>query len=305
MILKGRELANWNIGAFCSFEGIFFKLSDWLKILEISNPIKTVFGAPNCSWNGGRVATKTLTIDEVKKYIDEWNNRGIGCRFTFSRYDVEDVDDIFCNTLLDYADSMSSLNGVIVSSDKLAEHIKSKYPRLNLIASLVKSTYEKGRTPEYFNELIDRYDCVVIPSEYASNNEFLGNLKNKLKTEFIVNHTCRQFCDFADKHYTAMNNVDKAIRNGYREEYDKAWAESMGYVNKCHKLRVLNPFNSCFMSDEKIDNLIKKGFVNLKIEGRDYNAAVFVREVGQYIFERSKYTSLMLAIYAELEANNQ
>ena len=163
--------AKWDIGGLFVHDDNIFQLLD-----QIQNryacilPITSVFGCYNVMWQGGRTSCSSpvhnysgWTPEEV---IKDYNNRGIGCTFTFSNtlLKEEHLSDPSCNYLLDLlARQNFDSNSVAITCDILSDYIRDKYPNLRQKASIVKLTSEmpKKRTFEYYESLFEKYDRIL------------------------------------------------------------------------------------------------------------------------------------------------
>ena len=188
---------DWNIGSLFAHDGFIMSLLDLCKGYGIKVPIKYVFGSIPCVLQGGRIPPRDANDNDALKILDDYMSLGVGCRLTFSNNKLEknDLKDKRGNMLLGHLNSnfCGIKNGVIVSSDLLADYIRDKYENLEIISSLVKPSTEVGLgndSIEYYEGLMDKYDMVVVNPYMLNNGEFLTKIKNKDKVEFIANHRC-------------------------------------------------------------------------------------------------------------------
>ena len=82
--------ASWKVPAFCC--------NDWgaLKLLEICSafgferPFDLVYGAPHCSWSGGRPSAVRSPLDGglIDAYFSAYAQFGVRCALTFSKGSV-------------------------------------------------------------------------------------------------------------------------------------------------------------------------------------------------------------------------
>ena len=135
---------SWSVDSLLSHDKFIHDLSWKCNIIYAPTPIDYVFGSIPCNWQGDGLAPTEATIPTIKELILQYTQLGIGCRFTFSRYDINenDLEDEDCNTILEILSEYSihdNKHGVIVSSNLLADYIRSNYHNLEAIVSLVKS----------------------------------------------------------------------------------------------------------------------------------------------------------------------
>ncbi len=277
---KNREKVQWKVPALFNNDEAALILNDVCEELGIRKPIQSVYGSIMCSWGGGR-ASKIKELDEKKaeQIINDFNNRNISCCFTFSaaRITKEELEDKTGNALLKMASNSSYQNYAIVTSDLLTDYIRDKYPNIKLISSILRPVYEiddYNETPDYYNELCKRYDKVVIRPDFCFDNRYLKKLKYKNKIEILANLTCLSKCVLSRKHYDLASDQEKGIRTDF--DFD--------FCNK-EMRNVQSVFNTNVLSREDIDRLVKLGFTNFKLKGRNSGAYIFLDTLSRYIFE--------------------
>lgn len=139
--------------------------------------IASVYGVfPPSLWNGGRIQQGNCDRKFIKSVINEFNERGIPLRFTFTNPVLEKkhLSDDFCNMVMNLANN--GLNEVIVMSPLLEDYIRKKYPKYKITSSTCKRITE----PDLLcDELNKDYHIVVV--DYDLNNKFdiLEKIPNK------------------------------------------------------------------------------------------------------------------------------
>lgn len=280
---------DFNVGTLFAHDGYALMLHDACERAGISYPIDYVFGSVSCLMQGGRAAPLVFDEDNVRQIFDRYAQIGVGCRLTFSNYelseaDLEDEESNFMLRLLNQGHG----NGVILSSDLLADYIKSEYPNLQLICSLVKPTVENmlgQESPSYYNELFKRYGVVVVNSAFANDDEYLKQLEDPGKVEFIVNHRCRPNCPLSKDHYTTQTLAARAASTGNYIAQRRLEGKLVRINTECQRLRHENPTVNSLISARRIEQLVDMGFKHFKLEGRDYPLPVMVRDIGTWLFE--------------------
>ena len=285
--VRNTENLNWNVGGFMSHDRYLIDLLDKCKEMQISLPFKYVFGSIPCKWQGGRIAPRDATLGVVARLIHEYNSRGVGVRFTFSSYLINEADlsDEVCNAIMQLL-SNDPRNGVIISSDILYDYIKQKYPQVQMIASIVKSAHEcPTADAAYYNRLINKYDLVVIDSSFIDEPKFLSKLSDCSKIEFLANHRCMKNCPMAAKHYDTQTKLEQAVLADNKADIEK-YSEQLKKINEyCIHAKTEDPTNISTLSQSDIYYLIGLGCTNFKLEGRDYDGLTFVRDLGTWIFD--------------------
>ena len=277
---------DWNIGALFAHDGYVFHLYETCKELNIEFPIKYVFGSIPCLLQGGRVSPRTAELQDAFEIMEKYQGMGIGCRLTFSSTLIteKDLDDKVSNALLGKLNEGRE-NGVIISSDLLAVYVKEKYKNLCIISSQVKPSTEVGLgndTVEYYNNLFNMYDLVVVNPVKCRDEEFLRKLEYKDRVEFITNHRCRPNCTLAKKHYELQMEFEREDMAGRNTRRIKEALENL--LSTCSCYRMEKPLENSILSNSEIERLCDIGFKHFKLEGRDNNGISFMRDVGQWIF---------------------
>ncbi len=279
---KGRKGITWRTAGLFESDETLWLLDDLLKKIGIENQIKAVYGCVTTPWGGGRMPQlDDIGEKELAKIIEKYNSRGIACYFTFSNYHADEsfFDDKMGNLLCSVASNISDLNGIIVSSDALADYIKEKYPKLKQISSIIKPVYQRNNyddTPEYYNKLCERYDLVVVRPEFYRDLNFMKKLKYKSQIELLVNLYCFSHCPLSQMHY------DKTVKHSPDD------TEAFQRSRFCNKKinNILNYPESLAISNENIDQLIKIGFKHFKLAGRGISSRLLLaRDISRYIFD--------------------
>ena len=130
--------------------------------------IASVYGCfPPAVWNGGRNINGYADERAITHVLDEFNKRGIPCRFTFTNplLTEEHMSDRFCNRLVQLADN--GLNEAIVNTQVMEDYLRANYPNYKLTSSTCKQI--RGLEP-LIKELKKDYSLVVL--DYNWNNDF-------------------------------------------------------------------------------------------------------------------------------------
>lgn len=296
----GKSL-DWNVGSLFAHDRFMFKLLDVVKELGYESPIKYVFGSIPCLFQGGRIPPRDAEVQDALDIMTSYNDRGVACRLTFSNTFIteDDLKDELCNTLLQHLNERCETveNGVIVSSNILAGYIKEKYENLQIIASQVKPSTEciLGRdSADYYNDLFDLYDIIVVNPFKVNDIQFLRDLKYHDRVEFIANHRCVPNCPMAKAHYEVQMKIGmKALRG---EAYEEEMATLVEINRACLATKKAYPLAGNSYSQSDMELLIREGFTQFKIEGRDNDAGCFIRDLGEYIFVSHLYNRISAAI---------
>lgn len=280
VFIKNRENLNFKVPSLFSNDEIMFELLEACKNFEIVPPIKCTYGSIKCDWNGGRSSKiRIFNEEQAASIIKRYQDFGISTCFTFTNYHIKEemLDDFVGNSLLEIASEYDN-NFAIVSSDILADYIRKKYPKIKLESSLLRPTYEKqdySDTPKYYDDLCERFDKVMIRPELGQDFNFMKRIKNKEKIDILVNSNCVYKCPFSVSHY------DRAV--GLESENipeNTAMCNSRFYSKK-------SLIQNNLLSNNDIDRLIKLGYKNFKLNGRNINQMLLLHILGTYIFDSS------------------
>ena len=247
---------------------------DWCEI-------GSIYGAPaDCLWGGGRTSFGEADPGDVLALTKEY---GISARLTFSNSLLrpEHLLDKKCNDLCRLFEENSEatdggLNGVIVHSELLAEHLKKHYPGLYLISSTTKVLTDF----EDFLGEVNREDFRYVVPDFRLNKAFdrLNTLseQQKEKVEFLCNECCFIGCKDRKRCYEAVSR--KNLGESCAEHYCTAPDGEKGYrFSRAMK-------NPAFIGIDDIKNVyVPMGFSNFKIEGRGLGSALILEFLLYYL----------------------
>lgn len=311
---------NWNITGFGNdiMTYILLKYIRYTKDLGLENPIKTIHGSYISKYNGGRLALFIRPNYYIYDKIREINSLGVGVKLTFSNpYITKEVfEEKELNEYLEVLSENKDVNnGIICSVDDFADFIHQKYPSIEVTSSYVKMAIENkiGKTDnvEYYNNLFDKYDKVVVNTAKAFDDEFIDQIKYKDRIEFIVNNTCNLNCPIAHKHYEAMYELSQSTRYLFENNIIKTDPKielarrKLKAINEdCKKRRLqVNVDNMKYqqLNRDEINILSNKGIINFKIEGRDLDFILFRGTLFRYIYVNDS----IFELYPLMPDNNQ
>jgi len=272
--------AHWNISALFTHDQITFHALAILKERFGCTPaVDSIHGSLPALWNGGRISQMPMPADPVlEARLKAFNGAGIGLYYTFSNHllDQKDLADEVCNHLLDLIDNGTGLNGVIVASDLLFDHLRREHPALKLTASIVKATVENGKgNADYYRRQAERFDSVMVHPDDGFNLDLLEHLDRE-KMEVLVNENCIRNCTVREKHYTLLVNQQ---RNG------GPYTPQEGCLRPMVKLD--GKSLSCNMTDEQFKAVYDMGFRRFKLQGRADKARLYLYDFSRYDGVRS------------------
>ncbi|HDZ20765.1 MAG TPA: hypothetical protein ENH80_12560 [Phycisphaerae bacterium] len=250
-------------------------------------PLKfdSIHGAPDVPWNCGRFSfTPAPTAQALEAMLRTFNDVGIGVFFTFSNHllDKNDLDDRACNRLLESIDNGLGLNGVILASDLLYDHIRRRHPELKLTASIIKVTEERGRgNVAYYQSVLPRFDSVMVHPDDGFNCEVLDQL-DRDKIEIMVNENCAFQCPNRVKDYEVMAQVLKA---GGLPGPDNPYMVMERRHCRMPLKKLTSAIQSCNFPTAQMVRVYEMGFRRFKLQGRQDMPATFLFSLLRFAIE--------------------
>ncbi len=266
--------AEWDVsGAFVNDRELvaFF---DFCKLLLGFEPFHLVHGAPLCTWNSGRVLKHLMReAEEVRAAGLEYEKRGIALYLTFTNLLLtqEQLQDSLGNALCTFASNHNPTgrNAVILASDALYGHIRSEYPKLRLISSILKITAERGKGRlETYQRFAEQFDEVMVHPDDVFNYDLLEKLEDKEKYILLVNEYCIRNCPLRSLHYDALSRTALDFLSCDTSDFDEKQSK-----NGCRSLYTLltDPKRSVLaLNTPEIARLREMGFRHFKLQGRGH-----------------------------------
>jgi hypothetical protein len=181
-------MITWHLGGAVSYPEELLTYS--LFLMEHGYRVQVYDAAFTSLWNGGRIPFNRNTgFEDFIRSIELFNAHGIGVDATFSGI-VEDHElmDYECNAVLDKL-AGSVLNEVILSEQKLIDHIKQKHPGLAVTSSIT------AVVPK-----IEDCDFYAVSPDFNTHLEDLAGLGFE-RLQILVNENCYQNCAERGQHY--------------------------------------------------------------------------------------------------------
>ncbi len=287
--------AVWDVsGAFVNDRELvsFF---DFCKQLLGFEPYHLVHGAPLCVWNSGRVLKHLMReAEEMRAAGLEYERRGIAIYLTFTNLLLtqEHMKDPLGNALCTFASNHNPTgrNAVILASDVLREHIRSEFPSLKLVSSILKITAERGKGRlETYERYADQFDEVMVHPDDVFNYPLLEKLQDKERYILLVNEYCIRNCPLRALHYNTLSHTALDLLS-----YDSTDFEAKQNTNGCRSLYTL-------LTDEKrsvlalntpeIARLREMGFRHFKLQGRGHaNASAILFDLLRLVLRNDSAT---------------
>jgi hypothetical protein len=294
----------WNISGLFVHRRLVHFLVHMMKSLSISHALDSFHGCPEVIWNGGRVNNRVPFYPDSAKYFKSLNDQGIGVFLTFSNMVLEEkhLSDGDSNRLLDCVDESCGLNGVIVASDLLSDYIRRKKPRLNQIASVVKSFLENPEgNIERYREMQKRFDRVVVHTDHIFDLDLLDKL-DRSKAEILITEECSHKCPNRQRHQTLISTYNMTRSKEVLEEIQKMIKTSCaGGAGVLLEKRNVKNARTCFLMHEEVKAIYDMGFRNFKISGRRKPIFGMAWNVINFVYNPSLAPSFARTIYARID----
>ena len=234
--------------------------------------LDNVYGCfPGCKANGGR---HCLGL----QYPSHWmhatfaalNNAGVKARLTFTNMFIDSHvlrDDDYIRKILDVASRYDV--EIIVYSDDVADYLRQNYT-----FKLVLSTSREITDIETLNDVLERFDYLVLNYNLNKNYDFIAQVAHPERLEVMVNEVCAPNCPVRQKHYEL-------------ESRDQLKGESTEFLEECTRPRV--DFTELFdgpivFTNEELNHLrVDYGIRHFKIVGRNKKCEKLVDSLMYYL----------------------
>ncbi len=236
--------------------------------------IGAVYGCfPGAIWNEGRISLGSCKKEKIIYTLEEFNERGIPLRYTFTNPMLEEkhLYDTFCNLCMELGNN--GMNEVLVNSPILEEYIRKNYPRYKIISSTTKCL----RTAEDVKlELSRDYSLVVLDNSF-NNTDRIFSLEDREKYEIIVNSYCQDDCPRREEHYRAIGKAQL--------EYTGTSFDECPSINRDFYDLMNN--RSFITAPDLYGKYHDAGFKHFKLDGRAFNQYKVVESYMYYMVKRN------------------
>lgn len=246
-------MITWHIGGAVSYPAKLLQYA--LQIMEHGHRVQVYDAAFTSLWNGGRIPFNRNTgYEDFIAAIDIFNSHGIGVDASFSGIVEEDELGVYeCNAVLEKL-AGNHINGVIVSEQRLYDHVRRYYPGL-AITSSITSVIPKITGCDYY----------AVNPDFNTHLEDLEDLGFE-KLQILVNENCYQNCAERGQHYKLLSRQMKLFDRTYEDTC------ICGNQNgERFKMR---------LGLEQIKDLHEAGICHFKLQGRQDHIE---NEIGPYI----------------------
>lgn len=164
---------------------------------------------PSCIMNGGRTFVRDrYTYEQMCATFDAIGEAGLTTRLTFTNMLVgpDRFGDEYFNTILDAADGRDV--ETIVYSDELADYIAQRHG-----FKCTLSTTRALPDVDALNQMLGRYDMVVLDYNRNKDDEYLGRISDPTRIEVMPNELCNPGCPHRQRHYehNSRNQLENRV----------------------------------------------------------------------------------------------
>lgn len=292
----GAEI-DWNVGSLFCHEAVLEGILKICKFYNADTGIKYAFGSIPSIMAGGRIPPMNIGVKDAVKAMERHLGNGIACRLTLSNPHLTQADidaDSINAELMEWLDGNSvqgARNGIILSSDILARHVREKYSNLDVVLSILRPAYETGYgkdrdTLEWYSEKLesDLYDTVVVNGAKLYEEGFMEALPLKDKVELIACHDCVRNCPRAKAHYEGMLACSLALHKGDQASASSAQARCASILEDCRIWKRRHPMETAAYAEDEIRKLAAMGYRNFKLAGRTASDEKFKSNLCHYVY---------------------
>jgi len=264
------------------------------SVLKDNVKFGSIYGAPNCIWNGGRnnvmiPAPNKVQLESIREFM-EYHQIPVRLTFTNCLLEEQHTLDTYCNLVADIF--CTGHNEIICNSPALEKHLRDKYgDRYRYISSTTKTITDKDKQLEEINK---NYYLTVLDLSHNRDFDFLNNIEHKDKCELLCNSTCYADCPNKAEHYkeTSRNQLESGLETSF--------SFCDGGVCSYAKARTQNHY----ISPLDIENTyIPMGFSNFKLEGRNAHPLVLLEILVDYLIKDSRKAAVREYMYPRLWTN--
>lgn len=242
-----------------------------------------------CIWDGGRIfyQYKQANYENIIEIYNYFLSKNIPLRLVYTNTEIteEHLNDRFCNLVTELCEHEN--NEIVVNSPMLEQYLREKYPKYKIISSTTKclTSPEDSQT-----EINKDYHMICLDYNLNHNFNFLNQITNKDKIEFLVNPICQAGCPYRKNHYR-LNSIQHLT-------YNKTYL-----LNECRIKHNTLDHDSILqrnnISPEEIyTTYVPAGFTNFKLEGRTLTDLEVLMGVAKYMIKPEYQIQAIYDIYS-------
>ena len=220
--------ASWMVGGAFRFDVHLLTLLGYLSAYFPPRRVARVAGAPPCAWSLDMGAARApMTPQACINILTSYAQDKVGVVLLFDNPQVpaESLEDAFAHwliqELLKKSNNPTGKNAVCVADDALAQVLRSRYGKLNIICHVNRHVLASGkRTPDYYAKLTELYQQIMLHPRDAVQKLLITRLKYPERYIAVLN-------DPTPRRYSARRELLTLAVQMRRNPYDYTIAESM------------------------------------------------------------------------------
>ena len=285
----------WNVGSLFCHDDAIMDILGFCHKYGIQYPIKWAFGCISSPLASAMAMPKLHTVGMASQTIDNYLEYGVGCRLTLTNPHADEAmieSDKIAQKLmasLNETSNPNAPNGITLSSDILARHVRENYPRLQVILSTVRVAYDVGfgkacDTIEWYAEKLKDplYDIVEVNNAKVHEEKFMESLPRKDKVELIACINCIRNCPYAKHHFESALGI---LRDNAAEQNPEKCKMMLCEVSKmCIANRKRHLDKASSYTREEIRHLAALGYRRFQLSSRMNDDERFLQDVKHYLF---------------------
>lgn len=185
--------AIWTYGGALKFDTSLLTICQQIgQMLPMRKPLRVV-GCPACKWSlDWYTERRPMSLQTFNGKLEAYAAQSIGVALSFDNpfITADMLSDSYANTLLTelYKRDRVHRNAVYTASDLLADHIRSKFPKLPVFCHSNRLIAERNkRTPKLYNDLLTRYNRVCLHPADSSKPAITSTLSAPERCDIIIN----------------------------------------------------------------------------------------------------------------------
>jgi hypothetical protein len=234
-----------------------------------------------------------MPLAKVAEIIHGYTANGIAVQATFANPELSQAHlaDPLGNAVLDILSQNqgNGRNGVIVSSEALARHIRHRHPGLMLVVSEIKTARDGGQNrADHYRRLTESYERVTIHPEDNLDGPLMEALENKDRCEIVVNDPCWRGCALRPAHDQLLAALALAPQDFVAREREQALIRQAGCLNLPAPL-----FNAArrplYLSSEELQRLYDMGYRHFRmLPALGHSPCLFQFEMAKWLLNHDQ-----------------
>ncbi len=203
--------AQFHAGGAFRFDTLLLSLYSYLNTHIKIRRLSRVFGTMPCLWSLDWHHGKGSALEDVEfcRMLDIYAVNKLPVTLVFDNPFVSEemLDDAYCLGLVEELIRRDKLGqaSVCVANDKLREQLKSKHPKLSIIAHPNRVIVEmQKRDAALYNKLLGQYEQVGLHPADAVKSSLTSGISDKHRIFITLNDSCLRTCPVRRNHLQAL-----------------------------------------------------------------------------------------------------